>query len=306
MNEKVETIAGQEHLSDADEPETAHVDLPDIPPDLDRRPKAKQSADLAGEADQDGRADVADDFREDDEFKKICPPLSVAELAKLEASILFHGCRDPLVVWNGLLIDGYHRYFICRTSNLPFSTIEIELPDRDAAIRWIVDHALGRRNLTDFAKYELFKVWSDTLCRSGHERQLTGMSADGSAGGAGRKKNLPQNLGEGSKEDRHSRESGSVMAHEIGVSHEQVRRMRHIDEHADEADKGKLRAGSVTVNKVYTAIKKRQTPAEVRNPEDQKFAMVERLLAKESPAFLRRVHDLLVELGLEDAGAEGN
>lgn len=37
---------------------------------------------------------------------------------------------------------------ICTAHGIPFDTLDIDLPDRDAAITWIINNQLGRRNLT--------------------------------------------------------------------------------------------------------------------------------------------------------------
>ena len=49
----------------------------------------------------------------DPEFKNLIPPLTSEEYAGLEESILAEGCRDSLVAWHGILIDGHNRYEIC-------------------------------------------------------------------------------------------------------------------------------------------------------------------------------------------------
>jgi len=84
----------------------------------------------------------------DAEFRTLIPALSKDERAQLEASVLAEGCRDALVVWQGILLDGHNRYEICTAHSLPFETVEIDLPDREAAITWIINNQLGRRNLT--------------------------------------------------------------------------------------------------------------------------------------------------------------
>lgn len=81
-------------------------------------------------------------------FRALIPPLAPEELAQLEANILADGCRDPLVTWNGTLIDGHNRFDICTTHKLPFKTVAIDLADEDAAMDWIDSNQLGRRNLT--------------------------------------------------------------------------------------------------------------------------------------------------------------
>lgn len=86
----------------------------------------------------------------DSEFKDLIPLPSDKELEQLEENILAEGIRDPLVVWaeHNILLDGHNRYAIARKHSLEFKTVEIELPDRDAAMKWIVKNQLGRRNLS--------------------------------------------------------------------------------------------------------------------------------------------------------------
>jgi len=84
----------------------------------------------------------------DSEFANYIRPLSDEEFEKLKESIKLEGIRDPLVVWNGFLIDGYHRYKIATELEIEFKTIEIDLPDKEAVKEWIIKNQLGRRNLT--------------------------------------------------------------------------------------------------------------------------------------------------------------
>ena len=74
----------------------------------------------------------------DNEFRNYIRPLSAEEFEKLKTSVLAEGIRDPLVTWQGILLDGYHRYKIAQESGLEYKTVEVELPDRDAAKEWIL------------------------------------------------------------------------------------------------------------------------------------------------------------------------
>lgn len=85
----------------------------------------------------------------DEDFKRLCPPLSDSEYASLEASIIDEGCREALVVWNGVIVDGHNRYGICTKRGLKFRSIEKEFANRDDAKRWILQNQLGRRNLSN-------------------------------------------------------------------------------------------------------------------------------------------------------------
>ena len=50
----------------------------------------------------------------DREFKFLLPVLDEKAFADLEADILENGIRDSLVLWEGILIDGYNRYNIAQ------------------------------------------------------------------------------------------------------------------------------------------------------------------------------------------------
>lgn len=83
----------------------------------------------------------------DPEFRDLLPEPSAEERAHLERSLIHEGCRDPLVVWNGILLDGHNRYEICQREKLVFTTREVQLADRQCAELWIIANQLGRRNL---------------------------------------------------------------------------------------------------------------------------------------------------------------
>ena len=84
----------------------------------------------------------------DPEFQNAIPPLSEAELATLTESLKTEGCREPLITWDGILIDGHNRYAICTEHAIPYTTAEHPFVDREAALDWIDANQLGRRNLT--------------------------------------------------------------------------------------------------------------------------------------------------------------
>ena len=93
----------------------------------------------------------------DPEFKALITPLRQEELAQLEANILADGCRDPLVTWQGILIDGHNRFAICSKHGLTFRTQDMEFPDREAAELWMIGNQMGRRNLENIDKVPLLE-----------------------------------------------------------------------------------------------------------------------------------------------------
>lgn len=85
----------------------------------------------------------------DQEIKALIPPLQQNEYLQLEENLLAEGCREPLVVWKGIIVDGHNRYTICIKHKIPFSYVEKEFDCREAAISWACANQLGRRNITD-------------------------------------------------------------------------------------------------------------------------------------------------------------
>ncbi len=83
------------------------------------------------------------------EFKHLVPPLSDAEYSQLEENIVLEGCREPLVCWRGIVVDGHNRLSICQEHGLPFEIVNKDFSDADGAEIWILTNQLGRRNLSD-------------------------------------------------------------------------------------------------------------------------------------------------------------
>ncbi len=86
----------------------------------------------------------------DKEFKELIPKIGYEEFLGLEESIKKEGCRDPLVTWNSILLDGHNRYKICKAHEITFKTKEIKIESREQAILWIINNQLGRRNISNF------------------------------------------------------------------------------------------------------------------------------------------------------------
>jgi hypothetical protein len=80
-------------------------------------------------------------------------PLTPEEHAALEASILSEGCRDALVLWGDVLVDGHNRYGICSKHGLPFQTIQnTRFQTMEDVHLWMIDQHLGRRSVSVFQR----------------------------------------------------------------------------------------------------------------------------------------------------------
>ena len=93
------------------------------------------------------------ELRIDEGLKAYIDPLTPDEHESLERSILAEGCRDALVVWDDLLIDGHNRYGICQKHGLPFNTVQAtQFKNMDDVHLWMIDQHLGRRSVSDFQR----------------------------------------------------------------------------------------------------------------------------------------------------------
>ena len=114
------------------------------------------------------------------EFKDLIPPLTPEEYGQLEQNILSQGCRDPIALWRGKIIDGHNRYEICTKHGIAFETVKLRFPSRDAVKLWILDNQLGRRNLSDAMRIKLaarkLEYMGQATCSQkniAHEAQLS-------------------------------------------------------------------------------------------------------------------------------------
>lgn len=88
-----------------------------------------------------------------EELKAYIDPLTPEEHEALERSILAEGCRDALVLWGDVLVDGHNRYGICQKHGLPFQTVQhSQFKSMEDVHLWMIDQHLGRRSVSDFQR----------------------------------------------------------------------------------------------------------------------------------------------------------
>ncbi|MCL2623849.1 MAG: hypothetical protein FWD31_09300 [Planctomycetaceae bacterium] len=198
-----------------------------------------------------------------DELKNLLPPLSAEEFAGLEADIQAHGCLAPVIAWDGILVDGHHRYEICTKHEIPFSVQTIVFDDLDAAKLWAWKHQENRRNLTTFHRSELALKLKDVIAAKARERQR--------AAGGDKSKTTSEALLEIFPKAVNTRKELAEIA---GVSDRTLAKAEYIVEHADEETKENLRhsENGTSINKEYNRLK---AEAKADNIESQPFGEAE-------------------------------
>jgi len=79
----------------------------------------------------------------DPEFKRLSVPLSPEEERRLENSLVREGCKKPIAVWHGCILDGHKRYEICSYEEMEYETVEMDFATKDEALLWACKERLA-------------------------------------------------------------------------------------------------------------------------------------------------------------------
>lgn len=186
----------------------------------------------------------------DPEFESLIPPLSEEEFRQLEENILEVGeCREPLVTWNKVLLDGHNRWKIIQKhpGEVEYECREMIFDSRNEAMAWMIRNQLGRRNLPDYVKVELNLKLKPLLAEEAEKRMKSGVA------------NPVTTLTQGYAEPQTGRVRTQI-AKASGVSEGTVAKVEKIVEKAPEEVKAQLRRGEVSINKAYNAIRESERP----------------------------------------------
>ena len=192
-----------------------------------------------------------------EDFAKLIPPLTEDEYSRLEQSILEEGCRDALILWGDILIDGHNRYRICTKHNIPYEMRQMEFENRDNVLLWIMKNQLSRRNLNDFQRIELVRKCEEAVKAQAKERQ--GTRSDLSTSG----QNFPE-------VKRATDELGKL----AGVSRKTYEHATTVLDKAPEAIVKATRTQELSINAAYGVTKL---------PEEQQAEIVSRIEQGEAP-----------------------
>ena len=220
----------------------------------------------------------------DTEFSTLIPPLNADEYSRLEQSIIDEGCRDAIILWNNIIIDGHNRYRICKKHNLPYKTITRDFASRQDVIIWMLQNQLSRRNLTDFQRIEIVRKSENLVKAQAVKRQEA--TRFGSGGG-----NFATTI-------EKSRDTLGSMA---GVSGKTYEHATAILDKAPEAVINAVRLNELSINAGYAVTKL---------PPEERTEIAERIENGEKPAqavsqvkkriSAKQTHGLTLHLSPED------
>jgi hypothetical protein len=78
------------------------------------------------------------------------PPYSAGKLAHLVKDICKNGVIDDIVLFEDKILDGWHRYQVCRDNNRPFQTVnfeDLDLSEKFTPLQFVLSKNESRRHL---------------------------------------------------------------------------------------------------------------------------------------------------------------
>ena len=181
-----------------------------------------------------------------EEFKNLIPALSAEEYAQLEANILEEGIREPIITWNGYIIDGHNRYDIATRFNLEYKTTSKHFSNENLVKIWMLDNQFGKRNLTDAQRY-LNRI---------HKRKL--LKAKGKQT-QGKRTDLLSTIDKKLEEKHNTRKE---IADDLGWSTGKVAMADVVYKKATPEVIEKVNKSEVSINAAYQEIKKEEKKEE--------------------------------------------
>jgi hypothetical protein len=188
--------------------------------------------------------------RIDPEFQQLIPPLADAERQQLEANIVRDGCRDALITWRGVLLDGHHRLAICEQHGIVYTTREQPCDDRDAAKVWIIQHQFGRRNLPLYVRCELATQLRPLLAAQAHARMVSGRATP----------HPGIEVSQGEHSGQRGPKTDESLATLARVGYSTMQRAVWLVTNAPDDVKADLRAGRRSVSTAYQELHAKATP----------------------------------------------
>lgn len=178
-----------------------------------------------------------------EELKKLIPALTQEEFKQLEENCLEEGIREAIITWKGYIIDGHNRYEIANKWNLDFQTKSKHFENEIDVKIWMANNQLGRRNLSDYVKGELFEEIEKLLKEKGKKTQ-------------GNRTDIL------STNDKKSHNTQEIIADKLGWSTGKKAQFDVVKKKAPEDIKEKLRNNELTIHAAYKEIKKEEKKEE--------------------------------------------
>jgi hypothetical protein len=209
-------------------------------------------------------------------FKFLLPPLSEEEYKGLENSILEEGCREPILLWDNVIIDGHNRYEICCKHDVRFNTKDTVFRNEKQARIWIYRNQLEKRNLKDVDRIKVAMALSEELEEKAREVSTNNLKQFQSGDNEKstecwvpntRKNETPQE----SQNRRNKNRVNAQLADLAGVSTDKVFRYKEILEHGTPEEIAEVESSEAKICPTYDKMvaRSRKETSAVSFPQEK-------------------------------------
>lgn len=192
------------------------------------------------------------------ELKALIPPLTSEEFAQLETNLLAEGIREPIITWQGTIVDGHNRYELAQMYDLPFKVKEMQFSTMEDCKEWMIRNQFGRRNLSNYQRSVLALELESVFRAKAKENQIR----------------KPESVLLKSAEQKPI-DTRQELAKIANVGHDTIAKVKVIEAKAPEEVKAKLSTGEVSINQAYQEIKKEEKKAQMLEKIQQQKVEIE-------------------------------
>jgi hypothetical protein len=187
------------------------------------------------------------------ELQAYIDPLTADEHAALERSLLEEGCRDALVLWGDVLVDGHNRYALCQKHNLPFQTVQnSRFQTIDDVHLWMINQHLARRSVSNFQRGLLALRKSEIMAAQLARARAIAADVVDQAGGEPSRSAQPASAASASNPPPWAEDDPLITREAIAkaarLSGNQVVMIEKIQKHAAPEVVAAVRSGALSIN----------------------------------------------------------
>ncbi len=178
----------------------------------------------------------------DIELENLLPQLEEEKYKLLEEDIKNNGCINPIIIWNGYIVDGHHRYRICKANNIDFKTKEMEFENKQEAMIWAWTTQKARRNIDDGALFKIAKAFKPYYEKKAKENKI--IAAENTNA-------VFHKCEKAEKEEIKPINTTKKLAEIAGTSHNTMNKVIQVQKHAPQPVQRAVENNGISINKGY-------------------------------------------------------
>ncbi len=208
------------------------------------------------------------EIKVDIELENLLPKLDEEKEKLLEEDILKNGCISPIILWNGYIVDGHHRYKICKRNNLEFKTKEMQFENKQEAMIWAWTTQKARRNIDDGTLFKIAKVFKPYYEKKAKENKIVAAEKMNGTFFQKTEKTL-----DAKKDKVIPINTTKELAKTAGVSTDTMNKVIQVQKHAPEPIQKAVENNAISINKGYELTKQIKSMPEYEK-EEKAFELV--------------------------------